>query len=281
MGENGVAIPAVTAHGAVIPKIGLGTWQLRGEQCARIVTEALRVGYTHIDTAQGYANEAAVGDGLAASGIDRGGVFITTKVQPQYMGNGDLQRSVEESLRKLRIDHIDLLLLHWPNPEIPLADSIRALNQVKREGLVRHVGLSNFTSLMLDNAWRLTTEPLAAEQIEYHPFLDQKTMRAALKARGMATVAYCPIALGRVVGDPTIESIARAHGKSAAQVTLRWLVQQPDVVAIPKTAKAERLPENLAVFDFALTDAEMARMSALTRPDARLVNEPQWVAEWD
>jgi 2,5-diketo-D-gluconate reductase B len=152
---------------------------------------------------------------------------------------------------------------------------------VKREGQIKHIGLSNFTSKMLDAAWSLTTEPFAAEQIEYHPFLEQSTMRAALKARGMATTAYCPIALGRVVGDPTIEAIAKAHGKSAAQVTLRWLVQQPDVVAIPKTAKAERLPENLAVFDFALTDAEMARMSALTRPNSRLVNEPQWVAEWD
>jgi diketogulonate reductase-like aldo/keto reductase len=281
MGENGLTIPVVTAQGAAIPKIGLGTWQLRGEQCARIVEQALKQGYTHIDTAQGYANEAAVGDGLAASGVARDKVFITTKVQPQYLGDGDLQRSVSESLRKLRVRQIDLLLLHWPNPEIPLSDSMRALNQVKREGLVKHIGLSNFTTAMLDNAWRLTTEPLAAEQIEYHPFLEQSTMRAALKARGMATIAYCPIALGRVVGDPVIEAIAKAHGKSAAQVTLRWLVQQPDVVAIPKTAKTERLSENLNVFGFALTDAEMARMSALTRPNSRLVNEPQWVADWD
>lgn len=281
MGKSGAPIPAVEAHGAVIPKIGLGTWQLRGEQCARMVDQALRQGYTHIDTAQGYANEAAVGEGLTSSGVARETVFITTKVQPQYMGDGDLQRSVAESLRKLRVDQIDLLLLHWPNPEIALADSMRALNEVKRDGLVKHIGLSNFTTTMLENAWRLTTEPLAAEQIEFHPFLDQTRMRSALKRRGMATVAYCPIALGRVVGDPVIESIAKAHGKSAAQVTLRWLVQQPDVVAIPKTAKPERLAENLAVFDFALTDAEMARMSALTRPDSRLVNEPQWVAEWD
>jgi diketogulonate reductase-like aldo/keto reductase len=281
MGNIATAAPAVRAHGASIPKIGLGTWQLRGEQCARMVDQALRQGYTHVDTAQGYANEAAVGEGLASSGVDRAEVFITTKVQPQYMGDGDLQRSVAESLRKLRVDQIDLLLLHWPNPEIELAESVRALNQVKREGMVRHIGLSNFTTTMLENAWRLTSEPFAAEQIEFHPFLDQTRMRAALKRRGMATIAYCPIALGRVIGEPVIESIARAHGRSAVQVTLRWLVQQPDVVAIPKTAKPERLAENLAVFDFALTDAEMARMSALTRPNSRLVNEPQWVAEWD
>lgn len=281
MGETNVAIPAVTAHGAAIPKIGLGTWQLRGDECARMVEAALRIGYTHLDTAQGYANEAAVGEGLATSGVARDTVFITTKVQPQLMGEGDLQRSVAESIRKLRIDAIDLLLLHWPNPEIPLADSIRALNQVKREGLVRHIGLSNFTSAMLEDAWRLTMEPFAAEQIEYHPFLDQTKMRSALKGRGMATIAYCPIALGAVVGDPVIELIAATHGRSAVQVTLRWLVQRSDVVAIPKTSKPERLKENLAVFDFALTDAEMARMGALTRPGSRLINEPQWVAEWD
>jgi diketogulonate reductase-like aldo/keto reductase len=281
MSLNGAAIPAAAAQGAAIPKIGLGTWQLRGEQCARIVERAIRLGYTHVDTAQGYANEAAVGDGLAASGAPRDSIFITTKVQPQLMGEGDLQRSVGDSLRKLRIEQIDLLLLHWPNPEIPLADSMRALNQVKREGLVRHIGVSNFTSAMLENAWRLTTEPLAAEQIEYHPFLDQTKMRAALQSHGMATIAYCPIALGAVVGNSEIEAIAAAHERSAAQVTLRWLVQQPDVVAIPKTSKPERLEENLDVFDFTLTDAEMARMSALTRPNSRLINEPQWVAEWD
>ena len=148
-------------------------------------------------------------------------------------------------------------------------------------GRARHIGLSNFTSRLLDQAWHFTTEPFAAEQIEYHPFLDQTKMLAALRARDMAVIAYCPIALGKVVGEPAIEEIARAHGRRSAQVALRWLVQQDDVVAIPKTARVERLAENLAIFDFALTDAEMARMSALTRPNSRNVNEPQWVAEWD
>lgn len=270
-----------TGDGAVIPRIGLGTWQLRGEACARIVAEALRLGYTHVDTAQGYGNEAAVGEGLAASGVRRDAVFVTTKVRTDYLGEGDLQRSVDESLTKLRLEQIDLLLLHWPNPEIPLADSIRALNAVKRDGRVRHIGLSNFTTRLLDEAWRLTSEPFAAEQIEYHPYLDQTRMLAALRARGMGIIAYCPIALGKVIGDPVIETIAAAHQRSAAQVTLRWLIQQPDVIAIPRTSKPERLPENLAVFDFALTDAEMARMGALIRPGSRLVNEPQWVPEWD
>ena len=249
--------------------------------CERIVAAALRLGYTHVDTAQGYGNEEAVGDGIAASGVARERLFITTKVQPQRMGDGDLQRSVEESLRKLGVSQVDLLLLHWPNPAIPLADSIRALNSVKRDGLARHIGLSNFTSALLAEAWRLTTEPFAAEQIEYHPFLDQTRMREALRARRMALIAYCPIALGKVIGDPVIEAIAAAHGRSAAQVALRWLVQQDGVAAIPRTSRVERLRENLAVFDFELSEAEMARMSALTRPGSRLVNEPQWVSQWD
>jgi diketogulonate reductase-like aldo/keto reductase len=267
--------------GAAIPRLGLGTWRLRGEACERIVAAALRLGYAHVDTAQGYENEDAVGSGLAASGVDRDRVFITTKVRPDRMGDGDLQRSVEESLRKLGVAEVDLLLLHWPNPAIPVAESIRALNGVKRSGLARHIGLSNFTSTLLAEAWRLTREPLVAEQIEYHPYLDQRLMRAALRERGMALIAYCPIALGKVVGDPAIEAIAAAHGRTAAQVTLRWLVQQEGVAAIPRTSRVERLVENLSVFDFTLGDDEMARMSALARPRSRLVNEPHWVARWD
>ena len=280
MAQTHAQVPAVEAAGATIPAIGLGTWQLRGEACAQMVEAALRGGYTHVDTAQGYSNEEFVGEGLAASGVARDRVFLTTKVRTDQMAEGDLQRSVEESLRKLRVFQVDLLLLHWPNPLIPLAESIRALNQVKRDGLAKHIGLSNFTTAKLAEAWQLTTEPLAAEQIEYHPYLEQTKMLAALRQREMAIIAYCPIALGKVIGDPTIEAIARGHGRSAAQVTLRWIVQQ-GLVAIPKTSRVERLSENLAVFDFALSEAEMARMSALTRPGSRLVNEPQWVPEWD
>lgn len=281
MAQNGVTAPSVSMAGAVIPKLGLGTWQLRGDACARIVEQALRRGYTHVDTAQGYANEAEVGEGIAMSRVPRDKIFITTKVQPQKVGDGDLQRSVDESLKRLRVDQIDLLLLHWPNPEIALAGSIRALNEVKQQGLVKHIGLSNFTIALLDEAWRLTSEPLAAQQLEYHPYLDARKILAAIRRYGMVPIAYCPIALGRVIGDPVIETIATAHERSSAQVALRWIVQQPDMVAIPKTAKLERLSENLAVFDFALTDAEMARIGALTRPDSRLVNEPQWVPQWD
>ena len=233
-----------------------------------------------MDTAQGYGNEAAVGEGIATSGVPRDEVFVTTKVQPQLIGDGDLQRSVEESLVRLRSSAIDLLLLHWPNPAIPLAESMRALNEVKRRGLVRHIGLSNFTPRLLDDALRLTTEPFATEQLEYHPYLDQTTMLARLRRNRLAVTAYCPLALGRVVGDPTIERIARAYGRTAAQITLRWLVQQSDVIAIPKTSHVGRLEENLAVFDFALTDREMSAMSSLVQPGSRLIDEPQWVSDW-
>jgi len=273
--------PLVAAGAARIPQIGLGTFRLEGEVCSELVATALGLGYRHVDTAQGYGNEAAVGDGIALSGVPRDEVFITTKVQPQLMADGDLQRSVEESLVRLRTSAIDLLLLHWPNPEIPLSDTIRALNQVKRQGLVRHIGLSNFPSVLLDRALHLSDEPFVTEQLEYHPFLDQTTMLRRLRHNRLSITAYCPLALGRVVGDPTIERIAAAHSKTAAQVSLRWLVQQPDVIAIPKTSHVGRLEENLAVFDFALSPQEMAEMARLVQPASRLINEPAWVARWD
>src|SRR5688572_24182000 len=254
---------------------------MKGETCAMIVREGLKVGYRHIDTAQGYRNEAEVGEGLAASAVPRDEVFITTKIMPDNLGAGTLQRSVEESLQKLGVERIDLLLVHWPNPRIPLEETIPALNEVKRDGLVRAIGLSNFTIALLERAWSLTKEPFVAEQIEFHPFLDQRKIAAAIRARNMALIAYSPLALGRVATDPAIERIARQHGRTPAQVTLRWLMQQPDVAAIPKTSKPERALENLAIFDFELTDSEMAAMSALTRPGSRLINEPQWVDQWD
>lgn len=274
-------VPVARVAGAAIPRIGLGTWQLRGDTCIEIVHEALRRGYAHIDTAQGYRNEAEVGEGIASAGVARDRIFVTTKVMPSNMGAGDLERSVEESLRKLRLERVDLLLLHWPNPEIPLRETMPALNAVKRSGLTSHIGLSNFTLALLDEAWRLTSEPLAAEQIELHPYLDQSRMRAALAARGMALIAYCPIALGRVVTDPEIIRISDIHRRSPVQVTLRWLMQQQDVVAIPKTSRIDRLRENLSVFDFELTEDEMVRLGALARPGSRLVDEPQWVPRWD
>jgi diketogulonate reductase-like aldo/keto reductase len=274
-------IPHVNVAGVSIPKLGLGTWELSGDACASIVAAAIGTGYRLIDTAQGYDNEAAVGRGVQESGIAREDLFITTKVHPDRMTRDTLLRSVEESLVKLDTPYIDLLLLHWPNPATPLEETILALNSAQNEGLARAIGLSNFTSSMLDRAAELSRVPLAAEQIEYHPYLRQSKMLGALRQRDMAIMAYCPIALGKVVSDPDIGAIARSHGRTPVQATLRWLVQQDGVVAIPRTSKPERLAENFHVFDFELSEEDMARMSALARPDSRLINEPQWVPEWD
>jgi 2,5-diketo-D-gluconate reductase B len=274
-------IPSVTANGAAIPLLGLGTWDLRGRTCARIVEQALRLGYRHIDMAEMYDNERDVGEGLRASGVKRSDVFVTTKIWPDHFAPRELERAARESLSRLRLQEVDLLLLHWPNPRIPLADTLGALGKVKREGLTRHIGVSNFTVALIEQAVALTTEPLVCDQIEYHPFLDQSKVIAACRKHDMAVVAYSPIARGKAGDDRVLARIAAAHDKSAAQVSLRFLVQQ-DIVVIPRTSKAERLSENAAIFDFKLSPQEMTKIAALARRDGRLVD---WSysgrANWD
>jgi 2,5-diketo-D-gluconate reductase B len=274
------AVNVVEAKGARIPLLGLGTWDLRGRTCVRIVEQALRLGYRHIDTAQIYENEREVGEGLRNSGVRRNDVFVTTKIWPSHFSPPELARATKERLVRLRLPEVDLLLLHWPNPRIPLAETVGALCNVKQEGLARHIGVSNFTVAMLDEANSLTTEPLVCNQIEIHPFLDQSKVAAACRRLGMALVAYSPIARGEAKNDAVLTRIGRIHKKSAAQVCLRFLVQQ-DIVVIPRTSKLDRLVENAALFDFALSDEEMAEISALARPDGRVVNysyegAPNW-----
>jgi 2,5-diketo-D-gluconate reductase B len=272
--------PAVDAHGARIPLIGLGTWELRGPTCARMVEQALRLGYRHVDTAALYDNEGEVGEGLRASGIEREEVFITTKVWPSDFAPRDLERSAEDSLARLQLPDVDLLLLHWPNPRIPLSETLGALCKVKRMGLARHIGVSNFTVAMIDDAVKLANEPLVCNQIEVHPFLDQSKVIAACRRHGMAVVAYSPIARGRAKGDKVLSRIGKAHGKTAAQVSLRYLVQQ-GIVVIPRTSRRERLAGNLAIFDFELSAAEMEEIAQLAHRDGRIVDyaysgSPQW-----
>jgi 2,5-diketo-D-gluconate reductase B len=269
----------VEANEARIPIIGLGTWELRGSTCARIVEAALRLGYRHVDTARMYGNEREVGEGLRAAGVPREEVFVATKVWPTDFAPRDLERSAKESLKELRLAEVDLLLLHWPNPLVPLADTLGALCKVKRMGLTRHIGVSNFTVALIEEAIRLATEPLVTNQIEYHPYLDQSKVIAACRRHGMAVTAYSPIARGRTVGDRLLERIGRAHGKTAAQVSLRWLVQQ-GIVVIPRTSNPQHLVENLAIFEFELTPAEMTEVAALAHPRGRLV-DASWVSGWD
>jgi diketogulonate reductase-like aldo/keto reductase len=272
--------PFVAAKGARIPLLGLGTWQLRGRACTRVVEQALRLGYRHLDTAEIYDNERAVGEGLHASGVKRSGVFVTTKIWPSHFAPGELERTARECLVRLRLSEVDLLLLHWPNPQIPLAETLGALGRVKRDGLARHIGLSNFTVALIEEALQATTEPLVCDQIECHPFLDQSKLIAACRRHGMAVIAYAPIARGAVRDDDVLARVGAAHGKSAVQVCLRFLVQQ-DIVVIPRTSKVERLAENAAIFDFALSEQEMAEISRLAQRDGRLLDwafsgQPKW-----
>jgi diketogulonate reductase-like aldo/keto reductase len=271
----------VTAHGCKIPSIGLGTWTLKDQACAEIVTTALASGYRHLDTARMYENEAAVGEGLRASKVARNDVFVTTKVWTDDIADGDLQRSAEASLKRLGLDQVDLLLIHWPNAAIPLKGSIKALCETKRRGLTRHIGVSNFTTALLHEAVALTSEPIAANQCEYHPHLDSSKVIAACKKHGVAFVSYCPLgrgSIGGVIDEPVVKAIAARVKRTPAQVTLRWHVQQ-GLVAIPRSANKQRVAENLAVYDFELTPGDMAALSKLAKPGGRVVNlafAPQW-----
>jgi diketogulonate reductase-like aldo/keto reductase len=269
---------AVEAKGFKIPTVGLGTWALRGRDCARLTEQAIRIGYRHIDTAQMYDNEREVGEGVRASGL-RSEVIVTTKVLPTSLAPHDLERSVKESLAKLRLDVIDLLLIHWPNPRVPVAETLGAMAKMKREGYTRQIGVSNFTVALLDEANKASSEPLVCDEVECHPFLNQDKIIAACRKSGMAVVAYSPIARGAAVGDKVLEKIGKAHGKTAAQVCLRWLIQQ-GMVVIPRTSKIERLEENFAVFDFELSDSEMRDIAGLARRDGRIVDWT-WSPKWD
>lgn len=272
----------VKANGADIPAIGLGTWPMKGEVCSAAVAYALQAGYRHIDTAAFYGNEDAVGAGLKASGMARSDYFLTTKVWKDDIAPGALERSAEASLRRLGVSQVDLLLIHWPNPEVAMADCIGALEAAKRAGYAKHIGVSNFTTRLLAEALAVAKEPLVCNQVEYHPHLSQAKLMPAVRGAGMALVSYCPLGrgdVGGVMGEAVVKDIAARHGRSAGQIVLRWHVQQDGVVAIPKSATPERIRANLDVFSFSLSAAEMAALSALARPNGRVVNlahAPVW-----
>jgi len=271
----------VTANGANIPAIGFGTWPMKGQECIGAIHAALDAGYSHIDTASMYKNESEVGEAIAGHAKPRGEIFVTTKVWYEDIADGDLQRSAEDSLARLGLDDVDLLLIHWPNSDIPLAESIGALCDARRKGLARHIGVSNFPSRLLEQAISLADEPICVNQVEYHPFLNQDAVLSVCRAHGLAMTAYAPIArAGALFDTPAIRDLAREKGKSEAQIVLRWHIQQPNVVAIPKSATAERIRANIALDDFELSDEEMARISALARPDGRTI-APEWSPQWD
>lgn len=273
------SIPKLSAHGAEMPAVGFGTSQLGN--CGEIVADALRLGYRHIDTAWKYGTERGVGEGIRASDIAREEIFLTTKVSHEYLRTEEFARSVDESLENLGVDFVDLLLVHWPNPEIPLGEPIAALAKAKRQGLTRHIGVANFNIALLDEAIRLCPEPLLTLQAEYHPYLDQSRLTQACRQRGMIFTAYCPLGRGRMLRDPVLAEIAAHKGRPLAQIALRWLIQQGNIVPIPRSSHPQRMAENLDVFNFALTPDEMARIAALKRADGRIADPAGRGPAWD
>jgi 2,5-diketo-D-gluconate reductase B len=264
-----------------IPALGFGTSPLTGGLSADTIVAALKAGYRHIDTARKYGTERAVGEALRVAGVPRNDIFLTTKVSHENLRVGGFAKSVDESLAVLGVDYVDLLLVHWPNPEIALAETMPALAKAKRQGLARHIGVANFNIALLNQAIELCPEPLVALQAEYHPFLDQAKLLAAVRRHKLVFIAYCPLGRGRLFGDPVLADIAEKRGRSIAQIALRWLLQQ-NVAAIPFSSKPERIADNFNVFDFTLDDDEMKRIAALKRSDGRVANPAGRVAGgWD
>ena len=250
----------VEAGGARIPKLGLGTARAGGQECTETVRAALEEGYRHVDTAQAYDNERAVGEGIAAADVAREDVFLTTKVWRSDLRHDDVLSSVRESLDRLGVEYVDLLLIHWPHPRVPVEETLRAMVELREEGAVEHLGVSNFTRTQLREARRVADAPIVTDQVLYHPYKDQSELLEFCTAEGVALTAYSPLARGSVVGDEVLARIGECHGKTAPQVALRWLVQQNGVVAIPKTTSRDHLRANLDVFDFELSGEEMARI---------------------
>jgi 2,5-diketo-D-gluconate reductase B len=267
----------VEVQGTRVPALGFGTWLLNGEDAAEGVREALEIGYRQIDTARAYENEREVGRGIAESAVPRDEIFLTTKIPHDEATAAEVQRDAEQSLERLGVDRLDLLLLHWPSPDTPLEETLNAMNKVREDGLTRHIGVSNFPAGLLAQALELA--PLFCNQVEYHPLLDQSRLLELARGREVLVTAYSPLAHGHVPGDETLTRIGAAHGKTAGQVALRWLLDQPGVSPIPKASSHERRVENFDVFDFTLSDDERAEIAALPK-DVRTANPP-WAPDWD
>jgi len=268
----------VDVQGARVPALGLGTWQLSGLECRRTVQAALELGYRHIDTAQTYANEGDIGIALQQSGIDRGELWLTTKVAPSNLRYADVVRSTRDSIRRLATDYVDLLLVHWPNPDVSMNETLAALQHLQEQGAVRYFGLSNFTVSMVEAA--LQSAPLFAIQVECHPFLPQKRMLSLAAGRELLFTAYSPLAQGELADDETLQEIGASHGKTPSQVALRWLLQRPNTAAIPKASSSEHLRENLQIFDFELSREQVARIDALGDHPKRIL-DPPFAPQWE
>lgn len=271
----------IDAKGARIPVVGYGTMEFpEPDKAAGFVAHSIRCGYRHIDTARKYGSEQWVGAGIRASGVPRGELFVTTKVTEDNAKADDFARSVETSLKSMGLDYVDMLLIHWPQPRVPLAETVGALAKAKRQGLARNIGVSNFTVALLDEALKICPE-ICNNQIEYHAYIRQDKLLAACRKHGLLVTCHVPLARGMLLQDPVIVEIARGHKKSAAQVALRWLIQQENVGVVPRALANREIEENIDIFDFTLSADEMSRISTLRDKNLRVVDPEVRRPVWD
>ncbi len=266
-------------QGVALPVLGFGTSGLQGWRCRRMVRIALALGYRHLDTAQAYGNEDDVGRAIAAAGVARSDVFLTTKLEHAHLGRRHVRPALEASLARLRTDYVDLLMIHWPSEQVPLRETLAAFAELRDAGRVRHIGVCNFTLRHLHDAVESCGVVPFCNQVEYHPFLSQAALIPYMRANGIALVAYSPLARGLVPGDPVLQRIGTRHGKSAAQVALAWLVSQPLVAAIPKASGERNCAANAEIFDIRLGADDVAEIAAL--PKNRRIIDPSWAPAWD
>lgn len=270
----------IELQGGKMPSFGFGTWMLNGQECIEAVGTALDVGYRHIDTAQFYENEAEIGDAIAAYNVSRDNLFITTKVIPTFFADKDeAVASVNESLQKLQTDYVDLLLIHWPISGVAVSDMIEQMMEIKKQGKTRNIGVSNFNVKQMEEAIKVAGAEISCNQVEYHPYLSQQPVLDFARQHKIAVTAYCPLARQQLLDETALKEIGLKHGKTSAQVALRWLVQQDDVAAIPKSSNPERIKSNFEIFDFELSDDEMKAIHGLARSGSRIVDFGR--SDWD
>ena len=266
-------------QGISLPRLGLGTFRMQGDACRAAVESALALGYRHIDTAEMYGNEEAIGAAIAASRVARGDLHVTTKVWNENLAPDAIRRSFEASLKKLRLDQVDLYLVHWPARNMNLPAMFETLLALKQEGRPRAIGVANFNIALLKTVVEEIKAPIACNQVEYHVMLDQTPLRRYLAAKAIPLVAYCPLAQGRAASDATLTAIGRKHGASAAQVALKWLLDQDGVAAIPKASRMESQKANLGALNVGLDDEDIKAIAGLPK-DRRCVN-PGFAPAWD
>lgn len=266
-------------QGISLPRLGLGTFRMQGDVCRAAVESALSLGYRHIDTAEMYANEEEVGAAIAASGLPRGDLHVTTKVWHENLAPDAIRRAFDTSLNKLGLDYVDLYLVHWPSRTMHLPAMFETLVKLKEEGRTRAIGVANFTTALLKTVVEEVGAPIACNQIEYHAMLDQSKIIKYLMTKSIPLVAYCPLAQGRVASEETLIAIGRKHDASAAQVALKWLLDQPGVAAIPKASRPESQKANLDALRLKLDDEDRKMIAALSK-DRRCVS-PAFAPAWD